>query len=136
MASTWVGLSRPKASHAAEPSGMQKGLAPSGGAFLPASSGVDRLPDQRSEPGIPSANQCKFAVLWIRSRGLAQGNVGFGESMPLIWKLPLGDTGTPAGAVLLRPKGEVDRQLRVASTFSPAGTPPAPLPPPRSNPSP
>ena len=65
-----------------------------------------------------------------------QGNVGVGDSAPLIWKLPLGDTGTPAGDVLLRPKGEVDRQLSVANTFVPAGTPPAPLPPPRTNPFP
>ena len=63
---------------------------------MPASSGVDGL-DQWSELTIPSANQCEFAALWIRSRGLAQGNVGVGESMPSIWKLPLGDTGTPAG---------------------------------------
>jgi hypothetical protein len=65
-----------------------------------------------------------------------QGNVGVGDSTPLIWKLPLGDTGTPAGDVLLRPKGEVDRQLSVANTFVPAGTAPAPLPPPRTNPFP
>src|SRR5580704_4208929 len=97
---------------------------------------LDRLLDQWPELTIPNANQCAFAALWIRSKGLAQGNVGVGESLPLIWKLPLGDTGTPAKDVLLRPKGEVDRQLRVAYTLSPAGTPPAPLPPPRTNPSP
>ena len=103
---------------------------------MPASSGVDSLLDQLPDLTIPSANQWLFAALWIRSRGLAQGNVGVGESVPLIWKLPLGDTVTPAGDVLLRPKGEVDRQLRVANTFVPAGTPPAPLPPPRTNPFP
>jgi hypothetical protein len=91
---------------------MHKELAPSSGTFLPASSGVDRLLDQGPELTIPSANQCEFAALWIRSRGLAQGNVGVGESMPLIWKLPLGDTGTPAGDVILRPKGEVDSVRR------------------------
>src|SRR5580704_249777 len=84
---------------------------------------LDRLLDQWPELTIPNANQCAFAALWIRSNGLAQGNVGVGESLPLIWKLPLGDTGTPAKDVLLRPKGEVDRQLRVAYTLSPAGTP-------------
>ena len=52
--------------------------------------------DQWPELTIPNANQCAFAALWIRSKGLAQGNVGVGESLPLIWKLPLGDTGTPA----------------------------------------
>jgi hypothetical protein len=56
----------------------------------------DRLLDQWPELTIPNANQCAFAALWIRSKGLAQGNVGVGESLPLIWKLPLGDTGTPA----------------------------------------
>src|ERR1700680_3239524 len=62
--------------------GVAKELAPSSGAFLPASSGVDRLLAQWPDLTIPSANQCKFAALWIRSRGLAQGNVGFGESKP------------------------------------------------------
>jgi hypothetical protein len=115
---------------------MQKELAPSLGAFLLTSSGVDRRLHQWPELTIPSANQCEFAALWIRSKGLVHGNVGVGESMPLIWKSPLGDTCTPAGDVLLSPKGGVDRQLRVANTFVPAGTPPAPLPPPRSNPFP
>ena len=80
---------------------MHKESAPISGAFLPASPGVDRLLDQCSELTIPSANQCEFAALWIRSKGLVQGNVGVGDSAPLIRKLPLGDTGTPAGDVLL-----------------------------------
>ena len=124
MASMRVGLSRPKASHATEPSGCIKNLPPVRGPFCPASSGVDRLPDQWPVAGVSrartSASSPRFGSA---SRRLAQGNVGFGESMPLISKLPSGDTATPAGAVLLRPQGEADRQLRVASTFSPASTP-------------
>jgi len=83
------------------------------------------------EPTIPSANQCEFALLWIRSKGLAQGNVGVGVSMSLIWKSPVGDTVTPLRVLLRRKLGVgEDEQLRVANTASPAGTPPAPLPPP------
>ena len=80
---------------------------------------------------IPSANQCEFDALWIRSKGLAQGNVGVGVSMSLIWKSPLGDTATPVRVVVLRAKFGEDEQLRVANKAA-AGAPPMVFPPPRT----
>src|SRR5580692_1564632 len=78
-----------------------------------------------------------LVLLWIRSKGLAHGNVGIGVSMSLIWKSPVGDTVTLLRVLLRRKLGVgEDEQLRVAYTASPAGTPPAPLPPPRTNPFP
>jgi hypothetical protein len=58
--------------------------------FFPASSGVDQ------GLTIPSANQWLAGVLWIRSTGRVQGTGGSGASVPLISKLPSGDSVTPA----------------------------------------
>jgi hypothetical protein len=57
------------------------------------------------EPKIPTANHPKFAALRINSIGLTQGVGGTGESMSLIWKSPVGDSGTPADDVRLSVKG-------------------------------